>query len=231
MTRFLLLSNIPMFGFTVIAFVLVCTILAIATLLVFKSGDTGTTKLGGCAGCAIGFALLAIAGLATAVTAGVMLLTTRAEIVRHGPVKRLEIDLDDDGGESTTPAPRSGASDRGSAAKEKQKSLHPVTPPKAGSVAPGTPAPSTAKDDEHAVHLRLLVRGREYPTEIADWIRDHTEGDVSVTITPRGDETLVDVSLPIKRAELDELRRDLAHSLPGMKLPKGVRVEIKDTDD
>lgn len=50
------------------AFLLICTVLAIATWLVFKSGEQGKTKLNGAAGCAIGFGLAIVALLMAVVT-------------------------------------------------------------------------------------------------------------------------------------------------------------------
>jgi hypothetical protein len=228
MFRFPLISHVPMFGFTVVAFLLVCTILAVATLLVFKSGERGTTKLGGCAGCAIGFALLAIAGLAALITVGVMLLTARSEIVRNGPIRSLELELDqDDNGARQAPGNRAAEPDHGadeSTNGETDKSLHPVAPE-------SSEAPSAAKDTGHAVHLKLVIRGKEYPAAISDWIRDHTDGDVSVTVSHQGDRTIVDLGLPFTRDELKQFKHDMKKSLPGMKLPKGIKVDIKDADD
>jgi hypothetical protein len=229
MLRFPLISHVPMFGFTVVAFLFVCTILAVATLLVFKSGEKGTTKLGGCAGCAIGFALLAIAGLAALITVGVMLLTARSEIVRNGPIRSLELDLDhDDKDAHEAPGNRGAEPDHGaeeSANGETDKSLNPVAPN-------ASEAPSAAAQDAgHAVHLKLVIRGKEYPAAISDWIRDHTDGDVSVTVSHQGDRTIVDLGLPFTRDELKQFKHDMKKSLPDMKLPKGIKVDIKDADD
>jgi hypothetical protein len=52
-----------MFGFVLLVFLLLATILAVGVFLAFKSGEQGKTKLGGFAGCAIALALLVIAGL------------------------------------------------------------------------------------------------------------------------------------------------------------------------
>lgn len=238
MFRVPLAVHVPMFGFTVLAFLIVCAILAVATYLVFKSGEQGTTKLGGCAGCAVGFALLAIAGMAASMCAGVILLSTKAELVRHGPIRRLELDLDHDGDEDaamvpgeqdeTEQAPAEQAhdgADRDHPASDDDKALHPVAP--TPSEVPG----AAAKDASHAVHLRLTIRGKEYPAEIADWIREHTSGDVTVTVTHRADRTIVDLALPITRKDVQQFKHDMKDALPGMKLPKGIKVDIKEVDE
>lgn len=218
MFRLPLALHVPMFGFTVLAFLMVCAILASAAFLVFKSGEKGQTKLGGCAGCAIGFALLAIAGLAAAMCVGVMVLTTRAEILRHGPVRSLELqfgDRDEPDEIDVIPGPP-GAEAKGTG---------------------GTPLDSSPRATEgdretrHAVHLKLVIRGKEYPAKISEWVRENSEGDVSVTMTTEGDRTVVDYGLPFTREQLKQFKRDLKEALPGMKLPKGIKVEIKDADD
>jgi hypothetical protein len=82
--------RLPMFGFTCLSFLMLLVILAIATWLVFRSQEPGRTKLSGCAGCAVGFALLLIAGLGALGCTAVAVLTAPAEMVRHGPFKRFE---------------------------------------------------------------------------------------------------------------------------------------------
>jgi hypothetical protein len=237
MSRLPLLSHVPMFGFTVLAFLIVCGIIAIATFLVFKSGQQGTTKLGGCAGCAIGFALLAIAGLATAVCVGVMILTTQDELVRHGPVRSLELELGDhDTADEHAIPPESDGKDSDSAAEMGQGESNAEARPEESDdhkLAPGALRPVTEgrKDTQHPVHLKLVIRGKEYPAKISEWMREHTEGDVSITMTTQGDRTVVDFGLPFTREELKQFKRDLKEALPHMKLPKGIKVQIKDEDD
>jgi hypothetical protein len=204
-----------MFGFAAFAFLIVCAILAIATFLVFKSGAQGETKLGGCAGCAIAFALVLVAGLAAAMCAGVMVVNTQSELVRRGPVRSVELDFGEHGGDfDVAPAP-----DMESPADAGESREH-------GGDSVDAPA-----DKRHAVHLKLVIRGDGYPTAISDWVRENTEGDVSVTMKTEGDRTVVDFGLPITREELRQFKRELESSIPGMKLPKGIKIEIKDDSD
>jgi hypothetical protein len=206
-------TRLPMFGFTAFAFLLVCAIIALATFLVFKSGEQGTTKLSGCAGCAIGFALIVVAGLATLVTFVVMVSTVQGELVRNGPLRKLELRMDDHDAEDGHDADR----------KESESE-------RAEPSAPG--APGEAKhDDEHVVHLKLTVRGKEAPAEISEWIRENTSVDLTVTITTHGDTTVMDYGFPMTRDELKELREKLRKEIPGMQLPKGVEIEVKDPDE
>jgi hypothetical protein len=79
-----------MFGFVLLVFLLLATILAVGVFLAFKSGEQGKTKLGGFAGCAIALALLVIAGLGAVGAVVVGLVSIPGEAVRHGPVKSFE---------------------------------------------------------------------------------------------------------------------------------------------
>ncbi|MBK7643559.1 MAG: hypothetical protein IPJ19_11035 [Planctomycetes bacterium] len=83
-----------MFGFGCLAFVFVCTVLAIACFLVFKSGSKGTTKLGAPAGCMVGCSLVLIALLAAFGVTLVLAFHAKQELVRNGPVKRFEFQLE-----------------------------------------------------------------------------------------------------------------------------------------
>ncbi|MBL8859475.1 MAG: hypothetical protein JNL28_13265 [Planctomycetes bacterium] len=90
----------PMFGFALLAFLILALVVAVAVFFIFKSGEQGKTKLNGCAGCAIGFALLAIAGLGALGLVFVSVVSLPSEAVRHGPVKALEFHWDE-----SAPAP------------------------------------------------------------------------------------------------------------------------------
>jgi hypothetical protein len=89
------MSHMPMFGFFLLAFLALLLILAIAAFLVFKSGEPGTSKLSGPAGCAIGCALIVLAGMGAIGTGCVALLALPDEVVRHGPIESFEFHWDD----------------------------------------------------------------------------------------------------------------------------------------
>jgi len=84
------LLRMPMFGFFALGFLFFATVVAVAVWLAVRSGEKGTTKLGGFAGCAIALALLAIAGLGAIGALIVGLVSIPGEAVRHGPVKSFE---------------------------------------------------------------------------------------------------------------------------------------------
>jgi len=92
--------HIPMFGFVLLAFLLLGVILAVAVFFAFKSGNAGQTKLSGPAGCLIALALLAIAGIGAIGLTIVALVTIPSEMIKHGPVKSAKVEFpeDDKGG-------------------------------------------------------------------------------------------------------------------------------------
>src|SRR5437867_2708302 len=180
------LSRLPMFGLLGLAFVLVCTILAIACWLVFRSGEAGKTRLSGCAGCAIGLALLGIAGLAAIALGTDVVVSIPDELVRRGPVKSITLEWE-------------------------------------------------SKGAREQAHLRLELRGGADPSEITRWVRDHTRGDLTITVqSERGAGGIVrhvDIALPIAPEDLRELRQELERDLPRLEQLKGVRIELKDESD
>jgi hypothetical protein len=77
------LTRTPMFGFAVLAFLLLCAILAFAVWFATRGAvDPNRTRISGPAGCAIGCALLAIAGLGAIATAFVLIVNLPGEIAR-----------------------------------------------------------------------------------------------------------------------------------------------------
>ncbi len=71
--------------------------------------------------------------------------------------------------------------------------------------------------------------------DVSRWFREHTDGDMSVSVTtiagPDGPRTRVDIELPVSDSDLRELRRDFERDLPNLKLPNDVRIELKGADD
>jgi hypothetical protein len=84
----------PLFGFSCLAFLLICCVLAVACWLVFKSGEKGTTKLGAPAGCMVGCALVLLALLGGLGVVVVLCLQVPQELVRHGPFRKFQFDLE-----------------------------------------------------------------------------------------------------------------------------------------
>lgn len=85
-----------MFGFFGLGFLFFATIVAVAVWLAVRSGEKGSTKLGGFAGCMIALALLVIAGLGALGCTTIAILNTPREIVERGPVKSFEFQLDEE---------------------------------------------------------------------------------------------------------------------------------------
>jgi hypothetical protein len=88
--------HIPMFGFVLLAFLLLGVVLAVAIFFAFKSGNAGQTKLSGPAGCFIALALLVIAGIGAIGLTIVALVTLPAEAMKRGPVKSFELRFPED---------------------------------------------------------------------------------------------------------------------------------------
>jgi hypothetical protein len=200
--------RLPMFAFAAFGFLLIAGILAIACWLAFKSGKNGTTKLGGVAGCFLALALVFVAGLAALSCTAIAALNAPNEILRHGPVRRIEAQW----------PPLHKEHDETDEGK------------------PEAPDESPEKPEEPArgLHLRIELDGTD-TTEISRWFREHTEGDMTVSIeklrSADGPRTRVDIELPISDDDLRKIREEFERDLPNLNLPQGVRIELKGEDD
>jgi hypothetical protein len=211
--------RLPMFGFTCFSFLMLLVIVAIAVWLVFRSGEKGSTRLSGCAGCAIGFALLAIAGLGALGCVAVAVITAPDEMVRHGPFRKFEFHWPKDG-------KRDDREGEGRTGRFE---------------APGEPGRSgdpdeASSNDKYPARLSLTLRPGsdvgEIAGEISEWLREETEGDLDVHIRNDRDDghevTRLDFRLPIPRQELEKLRDDLRREMPRLRLPESVEIEVRD---
>ena len=196
------MSHLPLFGFACLVFLGISTTLAVAAFLVFKSGEKGSTKLGGCAGAAIGCALVFIACLAAFGVALVAAATAKSELVKHGPVQSFEFELQPDSG-PPPPMPGSGQSNLAPPAQNWSATLR--------------------------VELRGSADVSDITSRISDWLRDNTDGQISVHTRKleKGGGTMLEFGLDVDRAQLDDLRRGLRQAVPDWRLPKRVKVEIK----
>lgn len=200
--------RLPMFAFAGFGFLVIAGILAIACWLAFKSGRNGTTKLGGAAGCFIALALVFVAGLAALSCTAIAALNAPNEILRRGPVRRIEAQwppLHDE--------------------HEKDMDGKPEAPDES-SEAP--------EEHAHGLHIRIELDGED-ATAVSRWFREHTEGDMTVSIEKlkgaNGPRTRVDIELPISDDEIREIREQFERDLPELNLPEGVRIELKGEDD
>lgn len=205
---------LPIFGFAAIAFLMIGVILAVAVWIAFRSGQAGSTKLGGLGGCMVAFALVLVAGLGAVACLVVAAVNAPNELLRGGPVRKIEAhwpDVHKDHGE------------KGERTAEAQASEEPE---------PG--ASGTEDEDAHGLHIRVEIEGGD-SAQIARWVREHTEGDLEVRTAridgPDGRRTRVDIRIPVSDAEVRKLRHDLERDLPNLNLPYGVTIELKGEDD
>lgn len=210
--------RVPMFGYGLLLFALLAVVLAIAVFLAFKSGEKGTTKLGGCAGCAIALALLLIAGMGALGLVIVSVVSLPDEAVRRGPVRKFELHWGED---RSAPAPsESGESVR--------SELAPGDAPTPAPAPGGAPAPSPLR-------LRLELRGMADASSVIRWLRPRVDEGTVIAVGEGRDEagatfTTIDLTIPLDahdRDELKRLRHDLERDLPDFKLPTGVTVELR----
>ncbi|MBK7878145.1 MAG: hypothetical protein IPJ77_21000 [Planctomycetes bacterium] len=222
--------HVPMFGFTCLAFLLIYVVIAVAILLVFKSGEKGTTKLGGFAGCMIGLGLFGIAGLMALGTGLVMTLNAWNEAVRRGPVKSFEFHFDDGSrlhgaeGERTTrdwePEGEHGGEHGGELSTEDRA---------AGAEELGgmDAAPGRGK-----LEIVVLLRDEGAATTVIDWVREHVDADLSTewgtVSTDEGEFTRVTFTAELERAELERVKSDLQRDFPGFELPTGGKIELRE---
>ncbi len=189
-----------MFGFGCLGFVLVCTILAVACYLVFRSGEKGTTKLGAPAGCLVGCALVFVAMLAALGVTLVLSFHAKQELVRHGPFKRFEFDLEPRG-------------------------ERPATPEQPGAAPATRHARLTIelKSDQGWADLSEDITGwlREHvPGDIG--VR------VEARQGPNGPVTALVFDVDVPERDLADLRRDLREVLPTLRLPQHLEAELRD---
>jgi hypothetical protein len=224
------LHVLPMFGFAALAFLMIGVILAVAVWVAFRSGAAGTTKLGGFAGCMVAVALVFVAGLGAIACMVVVAVTAPAELVRSGPVKKIEAHWPSPHGEK-----RDGKADAGpDSAKHDEDSEDESEEHDAMSGDQERSDEDRDENGEHGLHIRVEVAGGD-EAKIARWFRDHVHGDLKYHTesirTPDGRRTRIDVQIPISDDDLRKMRDDLQKDLPGMDLPNGVTIELKSEDD
>ena len=190
----------PMFGFGCLAFVLICTILAVACYFVFRSGEQGKTKLGAPAGCLVGCALMFVALLAAMGVALVLCLHVPQEMVRRGPFKRFEFDLEPRGEQA--PAPDAPGALPGMRHARLTVEL---------------------KSDEGWADL-----SEDITTWLREQVSGDIGVRVETRMRPGGPVTALVFEVDVEEQELQDLRRELREVLPTMRLPRHVEAELKD---
>jgi hypothetical protein len=189
-----------MFGFGCLGFVMICTILAVACFFVFRSGEKGTTKLGAPAGCLVGCALVLVALLAAMGMALVLSFHVPQEMVRRGPFKRFEFDLEPHGEPAQVP--------------EKLD-----TPPGARHAR----LTVELKSGEGWADL-----SEDISSWLREQVSGDIGVKVETRMRPRGPVTALVFEVDVEEAQLQDLRRELREVLPTLRLPNHVEAELKD---
>lgn len=189
----------PVFGFGCLAFVLICTILAVAIFFVFKSGEKGSTKLGAPAGCLVGCALVFLALLAALGVTLVLSFHAKQEFVRHGPFKRFELDLEPPQ-EAPTP------SDPLAVASTQHVRLT-----------------IELKSDEGWADL-----SEDVTQWLREKVSSEIGVRIETRAGDTGPHTLLIFDVDVPEAEIRELRRGLREVLPTLRLPQHIEAELKD---
>lgn len=207
--------RLPMFGFSLLGFLAICVVLAVAVWAAFRSGESGQSKLGGLAGCAIALALLMIAGLGALGCTMIAVIDAPNQWIQRGPVKRIDAHFDESPREFRL---HEGDHHEGGEHEDEH----------AASGTEGDP-----QDGHLSFRLRIDLAGEDVG-EITRWFRDHTDDDLTYTITsedgPDGPVTHLDVTLPMPRRDLEKLRDDLQREFH-LRLPNSVRIEVRSQND
>ncbi|MCY2960816.1 MAG: hypothetical protein NTY35_11670 [Planctomycetota bacterium] len=206
------LSRMPMFGFAVLAFLLLCAILAFAVWFATRGfADPGRSRVNGPAGCAIGCALLVVAGLGALATLAVVAVNLPTEWARHGPVSRVELRYGDD--------------------KKADEAGKDPSAPDTAPRSPGLGQPAR-------VHAEIELRPGYDAAPILRALRREVSTGLDITVrtverdgTPR---TVIEVVAPLDKAaerELRETLRGLKEELPDLDVPTGIVLEIRGPND
>lgn len=211
--------HVPMFGFSCLAFLALCVVLACATWLVLRSGEKGTTKLGGFAGCMLGLGLVGVAGIMALGTGFVMALNAWNEVVRRGPVKSFEFQFDDGSRQSNAGGARPEEDAAGALDAEDRFAGRELT----GGMDP-------APIGTGRIAIVVVLRDMAAAQEVIGWVRDHIDADLvtewDIVETEEGEFSRVTFSAELDPEEVARVRRDLEADFPGFELPTGGRIEL-----
>lgn len=194
------LLRMPMFGFFGLGFLFFAAVVAVAVWLAVRSGEKGSTKLGGFAGCAIAVALVVSAGMGALGCTAIALLNTPNEIVQRGPVKRFQF--------------RWGEDHREHHATETEEAE----------------APEQDPEHAVQLRFEIEgVEADEVARWIREHTDSDIPYAISTTTTIDGEERLVhlDVSLPISEDEVRRMREAFHRDFPDLRLPVSIDVELR----
>jgi hypothetical protein len=221
------LSRMPVFGFVVLAFLLLCTILAVAAWFATRGTvDPGKTRISPPAGCAIGCALLVVAGLGALATAMVVVVNLPAEWARNGPIERMELRYD---------GPRPGE-DEDAGERREGRAAERADAGSGDAERDGSGGGLQRVDPR--VYVEIELRPGYDAAPILRLLRDEVSSGLDVTVRSVEREgvarTVIGIGAPLDeeaRAELDEALRELREELPELNLPTGIVLEIRGPND
>lgn len=224
------LSRMPVFGFVVLAFLLLCTTLAVAAWFATRGAvDPGKTRISGPAGCAIGCALLVVAGLGALATAMVVVVNLPAEWARNGPIERMELRYDG-------PRPGEDAHERRDGRDVEPGDADRADGRRADAERDG-PAGGLQRVDPR-VHVEIELRPGYDAAPILRMLRNEVSSGLDVTVRSVERDgvarTVIGIDAPLDeeaRHELDEALRELREELPELELPAGIVLEIRGPND
>jgi len=185
--------------FALFLLVLVAVAFAAARLLGGRGPD-GKREVGGClTGCAVGLGLVVLGGLGLAALVAALTVQTASEVVGHNPIRRIYLGTRSAGEAARDEAPLTGLRE-----------------------VPGRP-----------LHLVFEIEGHDAtPSDLLEWIEEWSDGEARVTRENRVDGegrpvTWVDVALPARGRELNEIERDVRKVFPEANWGDGLRIEFK----
>lgn len=217
------------FGFTCVGFLAICVVLAVAIWIFVRSGEKGATKLNGAAGCAIGGALIVIAGLMALGCAVVLALDVAREAKNEFRESLAEFQFD------------TLESETGENADEHDDtSLEDSTHEHAHSGGVGATTPSEAFPRVE-LHVRFHSNGDEASEAAVSQARHWLRANVNADQTTRhefGEDgsdshgnlpSTVDISFELSPEEAAAFETALREKWPDLKLTGGATIELRRT--
>ena len=226
--------DLPFFGFTCLGFLAICVVLAIAVWIWVQSGEKGATKLNGGAGCAIGGALIFVAGLMAVGCAVVLVVDIARETKKEfgDQLAQWQIEAQDDHELGSEDEDAESMDEDGHDGAVHDADRHDASDHEhAHSGEHGATQPSDAAQLVE-MHVRFHTQSDDAIARGRKWMREHVEADLTtaheVTTDPHGvlSRTL-DFSFDLPAAKADVVEKALREEWPDLKLPDGGSIELR----
>jgi hypothetical protein len=193
----------PPFGFYALCLLLWLCLLALIAWLLLRSGAKGSNKLSGAAGCLLALAFGAMALLGAVGVLLVALFDIPDQLVRHGPVRKLEFILPND--PKPLPQGQSGGAEFDTDSPERQARLR---------VSLDADAPWT-----------------ELSQEISRWLRRSVPGDITMRTELIDAQRVLEFEFTVLDRDLANFDLALRSIQPTWRLPERSTVEFKQADE